>query len=157
MTVNSFAQESVDAPTIEEKLKDPNTIVTVSAQIPNLNAPTSILEKLNNTVWMTSDLKRNEDLYIFFKGNRQGLGVVKRGEDTPVPQILYPIKMVQQGSDVYSGIFIVSSENKLMYYSFRFITPFYLAISDGYENPTPLQFITLEDYFNTGYILQLIY
>ncbi|MGL4367436.1 MAG: hypothetical protein ACRCTQ_04055 [Brevinemataceae bacterium] len=134
-----------------------DSVSTTSKKIPDLMIPGKLLDKLNDTVWLASDLKKNQDFYIFFKNQRQSVAAVPRGQAVGYPQQSYPLKYMQEGSEANSAIYLVITEDKLLYYSFRLITPYYLAVSPGYETIDPLTTFTLQNYFNTGYILQLVY
>lgn len=134
-----------------------NQIATTSKQIPILNSGKDLISLLNNTVWMASDLKRNEDLFVFFKNSLQGVSLTQRGQKIIIPKKMYPMKIIEDNKVDNSAILLIASEKELLYYSFKLITPFYLAISPGYDDINKLKNLSYNDYFNKGYILQLIY
>ncbi len=115
-----------------------------------------MLGQLSNTTWVAVDPAKNKDLYVFFYGNQYGGCALENGEKPDVPLQLFPIKYVQQGRVPYSGIFVVSSQRKLLYYAFAFMTPFYLVISGGYDNLAPLVGMGIEDYLVDGYAMRLV-
>jgi len=134
-----------------------NSIRVSSKKIPNLYSLDTLIQKLDGTVWVTSNFKKLEDLFIFFNQNQQGISISKRGSGINIPKKMYPIKFIQNGNKVNSGIFIIPSKDKILYYSFYLISPYYLAISAGYNNISPLTNLSLQNYLNDGYLLQLVY
>ncbi|MGL4563527.1 MAG: hypothetical protein ACRCVW_06720 [Brevinema sp.] len=138
-------------------LNSANQIATTSQQIPKLNTGRSILMLLNNTVWMTSDLKRNEDLVVFFKDETQGISLTTRGQKIQLPKRMYPIRVIENNTNNNSAILIIASQKNILYYSFKLLTPFYLLISPGFETLEEAKKVHEDEYFNQGYILQLIY
>ncbi|MGL4561150.1 MAG: hypothetical protein ACRCV0_02520 [Brevinema sp.] len=138
-------------------LNSANQIATTSQQIPRLNTRRSILMLLNNTVWMTSDLKRNEDLVVFFKDETQGISLTTRGQKVQLPKKMYPIRIIENNTNNNSAILIIASQKNILYYSFKLLTSFYLLISPGFETLEEAKKVHEDEYFNQGYILQLIY
>ncbi|MDK2818526.1 MAG: hypothetical protein KFW21_03640 [Spirochaetota bacterium] len=128
-----------------------------SKKIPLLNLTTSIFEELQETVWITSDIKSNKDLYVIFNDNQYGRVSVTRGAVAKYPTESYPIKFIQEGPYPNSGIFVIPSQKKILYYSFYFLNQYYLLISPGYNQIEPLLKLTIPEYFKDGYILQLVY
>lgn len=130
----------------------------VSKKIPSLNFTSgSILDQLQETIWVTSNIKNNTDLYVVFNNNRYGRKAVLRGTPLTYPSEVHPIKFVRNGRLTNSGIFIVPSQEKILYYSFIFLTPYYLLISPGYNQINPLLKLEIPEYLTDGYILQLVY
>lgn len=129
----------------------------VSQRIPRLPLEGPLTEALANTVWLAADLKRGEDFYLFFQNGTHSVALTKRGITPKYPDKSYPLKTVSENAEDGSAIVIVASQNRLLYYSFKLISPYYLAISAGYETAEALQELTLTDYFNSGYVLQLVY
>lgn len=113
-------------------------------------------QKLNNTIWTTTDIKENIDLYVFFKDNKKGVVIANSGEQVSFPKKMFPIKYVQSAPHLNSGIFLVTSENSMLYYAMRLFSEKYLGISAGYESIEPLLDISTSDYFEKGYILQYV-
>ncbi|SFB75210.1 hypothetical protein SAMN02745150_00613 [Brevinema andersonii] len=149
---NIFSQINTNSAVTNQNFK-----ATTSQQIPNFNNLNDFSKIINDTVWVASDYKRSEDLYIFFHNNTQAIQLAKMGELVEYPKEAYPIRLFKQNPAQRSAIFIVASKNRLLYYSFQLITPYFMGVSAGYENPEPLEKITLEHYFNNGYIMQLVY
>ena len=130
----------------------------VSKKIPSLNFTSgSIFDQLQETIWVTSNIKNNTDLYVVFNNNRYGRKAVLRGSTPTYPSEVHPIKFVKTGRIANSGIFIVPSQEKILYYSFVFLNPYYLLISPGYNQMDPLLKLEIPEYLTDGYILQLVY
>ena len=130
----------------------------ISKKVPTLNFTTgTIFDQLQETIWVASDVKKNTDLYVVFNNNRYGRKVVPRGTPVSYPSEVYPIKFVQEGRFPNSGIFIVPSREKVLYYSFYFLNQYYLLISPGYNQIEPLLKLEIPDYLTDGYVLQLVY
>ena len=130
----------------------------ISKKVPTLNFTTgTIFDQLQETIWVASDVKKNADLYVVFNNNRYGRKVVPRGTPVTYPSEVYPIKFVQEGRFPNSGIFIVPSREKVLYYSFYFLNQYYLLISPGYNQIEPLLKLEIPDYLTDGYVLQLVY
>ena len=129
----------------------------VSQRMPVVPVAGPFLDNLMNTSWVASNLKRKEDFYLFFQSGTHSITVVERGGMPKYPERSYPIKTIAEDPENNSATVIVASQNRLLYYSFRLITPYYLLISAGYESPEALAEITLADYFTGGYVLQLVY
>ena len=130
----------------------------VSKKIPSLNITSgSIFDQLQETIWVASDIKNNTDLYVVFNNNRYGRKAVLRGTPPTYPSEVHPIKFVKTGRLANSGIFIVPSQDKILYYSFVFLNPYYLLISPGYNKIEPLLKLEIPEYLTDGYILQLVY
>ena len=130
----------------------------ISKKIPILNSTSeTIAEQLQETIWVASDIKNNTDLYVVFNNNRYGRKMVLRGTPITYPSEVYPIKYVQEGKFPNSGIFIIPSKEKVLYYSFYFLNPYYLLISPGYNQIEPLLKLEIPDYLTDGYMLQLVY
>ncbi|MGL5253845.1 MAG: hypothetical protein ACRC9L_02305 [Brevinema sp.] len=128
-----------------------------SQRIPVVPLTGAFLDNLANTVWLASNIKRKEDFYLFFQSGTHSITVTERGGNPDLPERAFPIKTVSENINDNSAVVIVASQNRLLYYSFRLITPYYLLISAGYEAQEALEDITLGDYFNGGYVLQLVY
>lgn len=135
----------------------PASRALVSQRIPRLPLEGPFVDSLANTVWMAADLKRGEDFYLFFQNGTHSVALSKRGATPKYPEKSYPLKTVSENPEDGSAIVIVASHNRLLYYSFKLISPYYLAISAGYETAEALQELSISDYFNSGYVLQLVY
>ncbi|MGL5721420.1 MAG: hypothetical protein ACRCY4_03345 [Brevinema sp.] len=146
------------APTQDGVTANPGGARSVTSQrIPVVPVAGPFLDNLANTSWVASNIKRKEDFYLFFQSGTHSITVTERGGVPSYPERSFPIKTIAENPEENSATIIVASQNRLLYYSFRLITPYYLLISAGYETPEALEEITLEDYFNGGYALQLVY
>ncbi|MGL5955262.1 MAG: hypothetical protein ACRC0X_01450 [Brevinema sp.] len=132
--------------------------IFVSKKTPNLGADTeNIMEELQNTIWMTSDLQNTRELYVFFYDYKYGNISIKREENVRFPQQSYPMKFIQKGPYPNSSIFIIPSQEKILYYTFYLLTPYYMIISAGYNSIDPLLTMEIPDYLQDGHLLQLVY
>ncbi|MGL5722439.1 MAG: hypothetical protein ACRCY4_08575 [Brevinema sp.] len=156
LPIGAQTLNNVPAPAPEGVATGGNRSV-VSQKIPTVPLAGSFLDNVANTAWVASNIKRKEDFYLFFQSSTHAITVTERGATPTYPERAYPIKTIAENPDNNSATVIVASQNRLLYYSFRLITPYYLIISAGYETPEALEEITLEDYFNGGYVLQLVY
>ena len=130
----------------------------ISKKIPSLDYTSgTIFEQLQNTVWVASDIKNSTDLYVIFNNNSYGRRSVTRGTAISYPSESYPMKFIRKGKFPNSGIFIIPSQEKVLYYSFCFLSPYYLLISAGYHQIEPLLKLEIPDYLTDGYMLQLVY
>ncbi len=130
---------------------------TTSQNFPILySSGDSMLAQLNGTVWVTVDTRRNEDLYAFFVDKKYGSSAVERGCEATAPQRMFPIKFMQRGPMPNTGIFMVASQDRILYYAFTFLSPIYLVISAGYEDITPLLVNDISYHLSNGYLLTLV-
>ncbi|MGL4676744.1 MAG: hypothetical protein ACRCWI_03650 [Brevinema sp.] len=117
----------------------------------------NIIEELQNTIWLSSDLPNKRELYTFFYDYKYGNISIKKGDKVSFPQKSYPIKFVQKGPHPNSSIFVIPSQEKILYYTFYLLNPYYLIISAGYNSIDPLLTMEISDYLQDGYLLQLVY
>ncbi len=131
----------------------------VSQKIPNLRMIRggNIMDELQNTVWVTLDVKNDMTLYAFFSDNKYGNTGVLPDTELALPSVFYPMRFLQAGNQEHSSIFIIASKQKLLYYTMYLIDPYHLVISAGYNSPDPLLEMTLEEYLRDGFVLQLVY
>ena len=130
----------------------------MSKQIPSLTFTIgTIFDQLQNTIWVATDIRNGTDLYVVFNNNKFGRSAVLRGAAANYPKNTYPMKFIQEGNLPNSGIFLVPSQDKILYYSFHFLNQYYLLISPGYNQIEPLLELEIPDYLADGYILQLVY
>lgn len=130
----------------------------VSQQIPNLSIEEDdIMGKLKNTVWSTMDFPNNRELNSFFFDSKYGNVSILRGKPMVFPKQFFPMKYVQKGPYPNSSIYIIPSKEKILYYLFYLVTPYYLIISAGYNSVEPLMEMQVPQYLEDGYMMQLIY
>lgn len=130
----------------------------VSQKIPSMEFEIStMMEQLQDTIWFATDMRQDQDLYVFFKDNSYGGIAISQGLAPQAPQRMYPAKFVQAGNMPNTAIFLIASQDNILYYSIKLISPFFLVISAGYPYPEPLVDMATEDYFLNGYLLQLVY
>lgn len=113
-------------------------------------------QKIEGTIWTAADIERDLDLYVFFQDYSKGIIITQRGGEVAFPSEMFPMKFLQAGKNLNSGIFLVSSQGKILYYAMRLFSEKYLGISAGYESIEPLINISTSDYFEKGYILQFV-
>ena len=142
-------------------MQQPNSLhaqAFLSKQIPSLTFRSgTIFDQLQNTIWVATDVKNGTDLYVVFNNNKFGRTAVLRGAAANYPASTSPMKFMQEGKHPNSGIFLVPSKEKILYYSFYFLNQYYLLISPGYNQMEPLLDLEIPDYLADGYILQLVY
>lgn len=154
-TLNNIPARSAEN-TVDGALSGSLKAIT-SQRIPDFPVKGTLIENLANTVWMAVDIKRGEEFYLFFQNGTHSVSLTKRGGIPKYPDKLYPIKGIVDNPEDNSSIVIVASQNRLLYYSFKLLSPYYLGISAGFDTPEPLQELTISDYFNNGYIMHLVY